>query len=342
MNQYQHSEYSKQVYYRLIALWVICEAFAGGIMHAAKLPFTGLVVSSLAITCITLIAYYVPSRSAIIKATVIVAIFKLMLSPHSPPTAYLAVFFQGLMGQLLFSSRRYFKIAAVIMGFLALVESAIQRILVLLIFSGTDLWEAVDTFIQKTTGKKELTEYSFKLASGYIIIHALMGIFAGIAAARLAKASAGWKNNYPSLIIYDKKNASTIVTKKDGSRHKLKPVFIILLLVLVALYIQSYLWPAHSIIPKNIILNIVLRSILILLVWYLIIGPLVMLLIKRSLKQQQQKYKQEINEVMALLPQTKYIFKESFKLSGNKNGLGRIKLFLKILLINVLADRNLS
>ena len=342
MNQYQHSEYSKQVYYRLIALWVICEAFAGGIMHAAKLPFTGLVVSSLAITCITLIAYYVPSPSAIIKATVIVAIFKLMLSPHSPPTAYLAVLFQGSMGQLLFSRRRYFESAAVILGFLALVESAIQRILVLLIFSGTDFWKAVDTFIQKTTGKKEVTEYSFKLAIGYIIIHALMGIFAGIAAARLTKASAGWKNNHPSLIIDDKKNASTIITKKDGGRHTLRSVFMIILLVLVALYIQSYLWPVNAIIPKNIILNILLRSILVLLVWYLVIGPLVMSLIKRSLKQQQQKYKQEINEVMSLLPQTKYIFKESFKLSGSKKGLGRIKLFLKILLINVLADRNLA
>ena len=48
----QQNVYDKQVYYRLIALWVICEAFAGGIMHGIKLPFTGLIVSSLAITCI--------------------------------------------------------------------------------------------------------------------------------------------------------------------------------------------------------------------------------------------------------------------------------------------------
>ena len=29
----------KQLYYRLISLWVICEAFAGGIMHGLKIPF---------------------------------------------------------------------------------------------------------------------------------------------------------------------------------------------------------------------------------------------------------------------------------------------------------------
>src|SRR5688572_9488138 len=89
------------LYYRLVAFWVVCEAFAGGIMHAAKIPFTGMVVSSLAVTSIALIAYFIPTKSAILKATIIVAFFKLALSPHSPPTAYIAVFFQGYLGYIL-------------------------------------------------------------------------------------------------------------------------------------------------------------------------------------------------------------------------------------------------
>src|SRR5687767_5786888 len=100
--------YNATLYYRLVALWVVCEAFAGGLMHAAKIPFTGMVVSSLAVACIMLIAYHVPSRSAILKATVTVAFFKLLLSPHSPPTAYIAVFFQGYLGYLLFNHRKHF------------------------------------------------------------------------------------------------------------------------------------------------------------------------------------------------------------------------------------------
>ncbi|MEP7164516.1 MAG: hypothetical protein ABI741_07475 [Ferruginibacter sp.] len=338
MNQYQEREYSKQVYYRLIALWVICEAFAGGIMHAAKLPFTGLVVSSLAITCIILIAYYVPTKGAILKATLIVAIFKLMLSPHSPPTAYIAVFFQGLMGQLLLMNRRYFKVSSVLLAVLSLFESAIQRILVLLLFSGTDLWKAVNQFIQKTTGEKDLTDYSLGLAIGYVILHALIGIFVGIAAVRLATLSAGWKNETPSLLIDNAFSGTAIVTKRNNRKRKLKPAFVIILLALLALYIQSYIDPKYAVIQSHIILNILLRSILILLVWYLVAGPLIMFALKRSLRLQQQKYKQEINEVMLLLPQIRYIFKRSFKLSESRKGLARIKLFLKTLLVNVLAD----
>src|SRR5688500_13846567 len=120
---------NKKLYYRLIALWAVCEAFAGGIMHAAKIPFTGMIVSSLAVTCIILIAYFVPVRGSIIKATIIVAIFKLLLSPHSPPTAYLAVFFQGYIAELLFFNRKFFRASAIALGIIALVESSIQRML---------------------------------------------------------------------------------------------------------------------------------------------------------------------------------------------------------------------
>ena len=66
---------SKLVYFRLIALWVICEAMLGGIIHGLKLPVSGLVVGSCAIVCICLIGRYVPEKGSIIKATVIVCDF---------------------------------------------------------------------------------------------------------------------------------------------------------------------------------------------------------------------------------------------------------------------------
>lgn len=66
---------NKEVYYRLIALWVLCESILGGIIHGFKIPVSGLLVGSSAVICICLIAYYVPVKGAIIKATILVAIF---------------------------------------------------------------------------------------------------------------------------------------------------------------------------------------------------------------------------------------------------------------------------
>ena len=191
----------KLIFYRLVALWVVCEAFGGGIMHGFKIPFSGMIISSLAVTCIILIAYHVPSRSAILKATVIVAIFKLMLSPHSPPTAYLAVFFQGITGQLLFSRKGFFRFSAILLAVLGLVESAIQRILVLVIVYGNQLWEAIDVFIRKLTGEPGMNSYSLMIAGFYIAIHAFSGIFVGIYSYRIAERSAKGKIMYPELLL---------------------------------------------------------------------------------------------------------------------------------------------
>src|SRR5436190_3357420 len=104
----QPSILDRQTYYRLIALWVVCEAMLGGIIHGLKLPVSGLIVGSAAVICISMISYYNPKRGSILKATIIVAIFKMMLSPQSPFPAYIAVFFQGLIAELIFMNRKSF------------------------------------------------------------------------------------------------------------------------------------------------------------------------------------------------------------------------------------------
>src|SRR3954453_15698067 len=138
---------NNQVYFRLIALWVVCEALLGGIIHGLHLPVSGLIVGSSAVICICLIAWYAPGKGTILKATLIVAVFKMMLSPHSPLPAYFAVFFQGFLGELLFFNRKYFRIACIFLGILALVESALQRILVMTVVYGKQLRDSVDEFI---------------------------------------------------------------------------------------------------------------------------------------------------------------------------------------------------
>ncbi len=331
--------YNKQIYYRLTALWVICEAFAGGIMHAVKVPFAGMIISSLAIMCIILIAWYVPATTAIIKATIIVAIFKLMLSPHSPPPAYIAVFFQGLLGQLLFLNRRFFTASAILLAVLSLVESAIQRILVLIILYGNNFWKAVNEFLQNLTKQKSATNYSLAIAIIYISVHALVGFFVGLYASRLAKQSAGWYLQYPEYLI--KKGSSEISkNKNNGRRKKIRIVFIIIWIILAAMFIQSLVDPKHAVMPSNIVIQVIVRASLITLSWYLLLSPLILIVLKKLLQQEQLKKQQQVNEVLLLLPGTKYIFVESWHLAAAKKGFGRIKLFLKILLTNILAGEN--
>jgi hypothetical protein len=336
MNTPNETSFDKQIYYRLVALWVICEAFAGGIMHGIKLPFTGLIISSLAITCIILIAWHVPSKTAIIRATVIVAIFKLMLSPYSPFTAYIAVFFQGLVGQLLFSGKkRFFAFCSVILAVAGLVESAIQRILVLMVVYGNDLWKAVNQFIHKLTGDKSITNYSLAIAVIYVSIHAVIGVCIGIYAARLAKRSVEWRSMYPELIITETDKSKDPVAA-TGRKSKVKWFFWICWLLLLAAFVHSSFFPEVSFLPADEVSKIIVRSVLIILGWYLVLSPLLMLVLKRILLNERLKKKEEVFEVMHLIPQTRFIFSKSWQNAAKEEGFERVKLFVKILLINTL------
>src|SRR5437868_6134898 len=160
--------YDQQVYYRIIALWVLCEAMLGGVIHAFHIPVSGLIVGSAAVVCICLLAYYVPAPGAIIQATVIVAIFKMMLSPQAPVLAYAAVFFQGALGELLFRNKKFYRASCLLLGFLALLESGFQRIIVLTTVYGNNLWKAINNFINELTGQKNFTDYSLYFIAGYV------------------------------------------------------------------------------------------------------------------------------------------------------------------------------
>ena len=131
----------------LTALWALTEAALGGVLHAFRIPLTGLFINSSAVLFMVLIATSTDKKGAILKATLIVMIIKGMVSPHSPLTAYIAVGFQGLMGELLLRSKKYLTIASVALGTITLFQSAIQKIVVLTVVYGNNLWETIDVFL---------------------------------------------------------------------------------------------------------------------------------------------------------------------------------------------------
>ena len=331
----------KQVYYRLIALWVLCEGFLGGIIHGLKIPVSGLLVGSGAIICICLIAYYVPAKGAIIKATIIVAIFKMMLSPHSPPPAYIAVFFQGLLGQLLFINLKFYRVSCVILGVLSMVESAVQRILVLVILYGTEFWVAIDQYISRLTSQATVTNYTSILAGGYILLHAVVGLFIGWFAGHLAVRSEKWTSTYKYLIEDVQQSSDLKMTNIPTKRKRiLKLSLFAIWIVLIIIFLQSVSEIGNPILPANVAVQILLRSILIVLTWYFFVGPLVMLLMKRWLEKQKEKKQTDIQQVMLLLPSTKYIVSKSWRMATGDSRLRRIKNCIKIILVNTLFLRN--
>lgn len=328
-------------YYRLIALWVLCEAMLGGIIHGLKIPVSGLIVGSCAVICICLIAWYVPSRGAIIKATVIVAIFKMMLSPQAPPPAYIAVFFQGAVGELLFfRNRKFYSLSCILLAVLALLESGLQRILVLTIVYGNDLWTVINDFINGLTKQKATTNYSLFIAGGYVLLHFFTGLLVGWWAMMLPHRITQWQKNKELLLVADDKAATGDRFPHSGGatkkRKRLKKGLFITWLLLIALYVQSYFKLGTPLLPSHIALKIFLRSLIIVLSWIFIVGPLLKQLLHRWLQKKQTRSQQEVREVVGLLPATQQLITQSWKRSSAYKGWKRMNIAGKMILANAL------
>jgi nucleoside-triphosphatase THEP1 len=329
---------SNMIYYRLVALWVLCEAMLGGIIHGFKIPVSGLVVGSCAISCICLIGWYVPARGAILKATVIVAIFKMMLSPQAPFPAYIAVFFQGLMGELLFWKKRWYAVSCVLLAIIGLLESGLQRILVVTIVYGDDIWKAINSFINGLTKQKTVTNYSFIIAGGYVVLHLLTGVALGWWLAGLPGRIDKW-SRLPEMKVSVIPAVAEAIAGKPGNvkkKRRIKIGLFIIWIALLALYIQSYYKIGTPLLPPHLSLKILLRSLIIVFAWIVVVGPVLRYLLHRWLQKRKTRSQQDVQQVLALLPATQGLLAACWKQSSKQKGWRRVYAFCKRVLVNAL------
>lgn len=311
----------KLLFYRIVALWAICEGMLGGIIHGFNLPGTGLFISSASVICICLLAWYFPAKGIILKATIIVCIFKMILSPYSPPTAYIAVLFQGVAGEIIFINRKTFRLSCILLAILALTESAIQRILVLTIIYGTAFWKAVDQFISKLTGEKHLTNASWYIAVAYVLIHFVAGIFIGRYASRLPL------NLDTSLTNYNEAIDVNIPATKPKRAKKF--ALLIVWLLLFVLYLQSEFRIGRPVLPAALPLQIIIRSVLIVCLWYFILSPLLSLWLKKWLSKKQYLLKDDVEAIVEIIPSTRQVLVQSWRSSADVKGFSRLSSFAK-------------
>lgn len=284
--------------------------------------------------CICLIGHLVPQRGAILKATLVVVIFKMLLSPQSPFMAYVAVLFQGLCGELLFARKKYFKIACYLLAFLALIESAFQRVLIMTILFGKNFWEAINEFITKLTNSVPGTNYSLYFVSVYVALHLLAAFFIG-----------KFTGNLPAFLEMTKENQSKYKLNESdlldeipaGKKKKRIPFLFIIWIILGLIFLQSYFFPEKAFLPKNEIALFIFRSALLLMTWYFILAPLLLKLLKSILEKQKGRLKEEMEETMLLLPATKRILMASWKKSESERGLRRIGYFWRCLIANAMV-----
>jgi len=318
-----------QAVLRLTALWAVVESGLGGILHAFRLPLTGLIIGGTAVILITLLAHFAERPREILRATVIVLIIKALVSPHSPIGAYLAVGFQGLLGWLVYSFARPGYLSTIPFALVALIESAIQKLLMLVLFFGKPLWIAVDSWggwvIERyfPSYVNEGLSLSWTLVASYVAIYVIGGIIVGYLAVKTAQNIASQlveqsKRNRPALrATFNEKQPSNLAKKGNRKRRKFFWWIGIALVLGASIYFSN----AATTALRSAILYLV-RTLSIVVIWYFIIGPWLAKIFRRWLLGKSSRYANEIEEVMEILPALKQVAKQEYSsLSAHYTGI---------------------
>lgn len=301
---------------KLTALWALSESGLGGIMFALKIPMTGFFVGGFAVILISLIAWFSNrDYKQIIQATILVIMVKAMVSPHSPLPAYFAVAFQGFFGALVFRAVRSYKIACILLGMFAMVESAGQKIIVLTLIFGKGIWEAVNGLFSEISKNFSLhvhVSYAVLVIIVYLFLYAVWGFVIGTWAAKIPAQTEAKKQD--ALAAYESiKGTNEIPTQQQKKSKKIKRFFFffITLLFITAVFIWS---GANS----RQVLFILLRSIAAILLLFFILGPVIKYAISKWLQKQSGERKQQAAELISMLPQMRSFVSPAYRLANKE------------------------
>lgn len=261
-------------WFQLTALWAFVEVVLGGILHALRMPFTGVLVGGAAVFIIgAMVLHSQTPFKDIIRATGVVLIVKAGASPHSPLPAYLAVAYQGFSGALIFSLMRNFKIAAMLFSVLAMLESALQKLLTLTIMYGMAFWDALDSFVHSVLKSLKMgdSHNATELVWTYILVYFFWGIFLGY---RLS----GFYKRLPILVSELRKfmnpHVDEEMPKEPGSRNQRTYSSIAFWIFYILMLLGMVASLAYLNNDKQNLFYVVLRSLSVTFLLFLVVNPL--------------------------------------------------------------------
>jgi hypothetical protein len=299
---------------RLTALWALAESGLGGVLFALHIPATGFLVGGFAVMLISLIAFYSKySYRAIFQSTILVLIIKATVSPHSSPMAYVAVGFQGLMGAFLFSTIRNFRLAALLLGIIAMAESALQKLLILLLVFGKNIWVAFDTFFESICREFHVNpgiSFSWLLIAFYTGAYLIWGIIVGTWAGKLPQQietqspqiMAAYNNSYPDI------TADPDEKKKSHPLFLMMPLLLLLLFVLLIFLVRPETQGTQ-------LLYIFVRSIIAILILLYIVRPVLKFFIARWLNRRSRDHNADINTLLETMPRIRQYLRPAYQIA---------------------------
>ncbi len=323
---------------RITALWALNECGLGGIMHALNSPFTGLLVGSIAMTCVAMICALSGNKwSTVMTSLAIVLIIKALVSPQSTPTAYLAVTFQGVTGALIYRYIPNLLFSSIFFLTLGLIESAVQRIIVLTLLYGNTLWDAINIWgamITQRWGVIIPVSSSRLIIYSYLGIYTFSGLLVGWLVYRTIRAVDQLWGDQQYMLILGEEDRKTFFKSSGRTRRKWKRYVLFFVLVVVIIVAYSGMGDQTSNIGRGLLS--IIRASAILTVWFVFLAPWVMRWVQKLLRHKQQQLAEDVERTMDMFPHLLYILDKARKETAHLRWWRRWRPFLIHTLLYIL------
>lgn len=317
---------------RLTALWAFTESGLGGIMHALQIPFTGLVVGGMAIIMISLITDIAENNyKQVLKSALIVLIVKAMVSPYTPFPAYIAVSFQALLGYIIFSLLKVNFISILLLSCIAMLESAVQKIIILTLFFGESLWKAIDNMLAWVANQfgSQVLNGSYWLLGIYLFIYLAGGFFVGWLA-------------HQTIKNFDKENGTLVlhtviaeVSSSSGSKlpaRKFYKKLAALVILMLCLAVISFIFSANYTQGWLAAAKTISWTLSAILIWFIFISPLLTKAIQKLLRKKQSRYRDEVLKTLSFLPVLSRLTALAWQQNKQHSGFKRWSFFISLLI----------
>jgi len=317
---------NKSIIDKLTALWALNESGLGGFLHVFNSPFTGLIVGGVAILLISLIANYAENKwQSILKALVIVLIIKMAVSPYSPFAAYISVSFQAVFGAFLFTKFSWKGATLIVLGMVTFLQSALQKLIVLTVVYGADIWDAINIYgawIQNKISLITETSTTSVLITLYLLIYGICGFLAGLFIKSMIKIIVQKKET--DFYIHMQDLPSEAIQRKTSFKTKVIWVW----LITVAIIVLAFTFFGGPMFGWKKAIYVILRSFLILMLWYLVLGPLLLKAVQKYLNKKESQYEADITNAMDLFPYFRQIISFTWRDTKHLKGYSRFKYFI--------------
>jgi hypothetical protein len=205
------------------------------------------------------------------------------------------------------------------------LESALQKLLILTIIYGTEFWEAINLYgawVQKKMNFVSETSTATALILIYLFVYGLCGLLAGVFIKSIIEIIANQKEADFSL------DAAALSTETKKGKVSFKSKVIWVWLITVAIIVLAFSFFGGTLFGWQKGIYIVLRSFLILMLWYLVLAPFLLKLIRKYLNKKESQYKQDITNTMDLFPYFRRILSYTWQDTKDLKGYTRFKYFM--------------